>query len=324
MKIFISWSGSRSRAAAEVLGTYLPFILQDVKPFVSSHDLSSGGRWSTQLAKELDEASFGIICLTPDNLHSDWILFEAGALTKHIEGRACCLLLQHLGPADISGPLAQFQNRLFTRLEFAKLVADLNGCLAAPVAQGSLQLIFEKWWPDIDALIRDALGKEGPPPASSRREPINILEELLLRVRDIQKQVEDRGTSRSSDLLSGAASDRATRPEFIVSFKRIGSSIPDTAFSLDEFITFQMFLDDIYTDFLAELVPSSSYGSAWVLRDVETGGVVIHARMRSRGPVEPGIRDHRKLIEVGIRRGSTLEAIPLRKANGRPKAASVK
>src|ERR1043166_9866287 len=132
MRVFISWSGEASRAVAELLWKYLACMLQDLRPFVSSHDLSSGARWSTQLAKELEEASFGIICLTPDNLHSDWILFEAGGLTKHVGGRACCLLLQNLNPADISGPLAQFQNCPFSETGFAKLVTDLNSLLPSP------------------------------------------------------------------------------------------------------------------------------------------------------------------------------------------------
>jgi len=72
-------------------------------------------RWSIELSKELEAASFGILCLTPDNLNSAWLLFEAGALTKHAEGRACCLLFGGLRPADVSGPLSQFRIALLIR-----------------------------------------------------------------------------------------------------------------------------------------------------------------------------------------------------------------
>ena len=76
--------------------------------------------------RELGDSSFGIICLTRDNLLTPSLLFEAGALSKQIEIRAHALLLNGLGPADVAMPLAQFQNRVFAKEEFIALVRDLN------------------------------------------------------------------------------------------------------------------------------------------------------------------------------------------------------
>ena len=288
-------------------------MLQDVRPFVSSHDLASGARWSTELSRELDEAAFGIICLTPDNLHSDWILFEAGALTKHVEGRACCLLFQQLGPADVSGPLAQFQNRRFDRSEFAKLLSDLNILLPAPLAETNLVMIFEKWWPDLESNIQAALAQSPPSSESAKREPTDIFDELLVRVRNIQHQMEGVATTSgpAREITPAILSfERAFAEDqfFMVSFGRFDSNGPEILVRLDPQITFQSFLNEMYNH-ISDEVPPYTYGMVWVFRDVETGAIVSHARMHAETRARSEIADQRRLTDVGIRPGSKLEAI---------------
>lgn len=191
MKVFISWSGEPSRRVADLLRKYLPCMIQDLEPFMSQHDLASGGRWTEQLSKELEQSNFGIVCLTPDNLQSPWILFEAGALTKHVGGRACCLLLRGLGLADVSGPLSQFQNRTFTREEFQKLLFDMNELLDESLEEPNLQMIFDKWWPDLNEEVTAALADPKlDAPIEHKRDQSDVLEELLLRVRNIQRSLE--------------------------------------------------------------------------------------------------------------------------------------
>ncbi len=43
-------------------------VINAVKPFLSS-DIEKGVRWSDKIANQLQDCSFGIICLTPNNLH---------------------------------------------------------------------------------------------------------------------------------------------------------------------------------------------------------------------------------------------------------------
>jgi len=170
MKVFVSWSGDLSRNVAEVLRTHLPRIIQGLDVFMSKHDMESGGRWSIQLAEELEEARFGILCLTPDNLDSPWILFEAGALTKHVEGRACGLLFGNLGPEDIVGPLSQFQNRSFTPEEFGALLADLNAGLPRPLSEQDLALTLRKWWADIESACTRTLEETRPTQKTAKQQ----------------------------------------------------------------------------------------------------------------------------------------------------------
>src|SRR6266403_3949719 len=85
MKVFISWSGPISNKVAVLLRDWLPSVIQAVEPYVSSEDIDKGARWSTDIAKELEAAHFGILCITPDNISAPWINFEAGALSKALD-----------------------------------------------------------------------------------------------------------------------------------------------------------------------------------------------------------------------------------------------
>lgn len=191
MKVFISWSGDISREVAETLHKFLPCMIQGLHVFMSKHDIESGGRWSLQLAKELDESGFGIICLTPDNLQSPWLLFEAGALTKHVEGRACGLLLNGLKPTDVTGPLSQFQNRPFEKNEFRLLLRDINSRVSNPLSDQQLDMVFEKWWPDIKQGYEEALKNVvSSPKVGVQRDQKDILEEILIKVRGVERRLE--------------------------------------------------------------------------------------------------------------------------------------
>jgi TIR domain len=201
MRVFISWHGDLSRRVAETLRTYLPVMMQGVDIFMSEHDLGSGSRWSLELAKELEESSFGILCLTPDNLASLWILYEAGALTKHIEGRACGLLIRPLNHADIEGPLTQFQNRIFSKEGLRPLLRDINTTNPNQLLLPQLDMIFEKWWPDLErgyeAALKESAGQTHKPPRDQR----DLLEEMLTRIRAIERTLDLREIRTDSVLV---------------------------------------------------------------------------------------------------------------------------
>jgi len=124
-RVFISWSGEQSRKVAAALHRYLPCMIR-VTVFMSEHDIGSGRRWARQLSEALADSNFGVMCLTPDNINSPWILFEAGALTKHLEMAACGLLCAGLEPTHISGPLSQFQHQRFDRSGILRMLAEVN------------------------------------------------------------------------------------------------------------------------------------------------------------------------------------------------------
>ena len=183
MDIFISCSGPRSGAAAEALRTWLPKIINAFKPWLSSADIDKGARWSSDIAVRLESAKAGIICLTPGNLHSDWILFEAGALSKTIQKTYVCPLLIDLEPTDVKGPLAQFQASRVVKGDVLKLIKTLNSGLDQDaLSDGHIEEAFEVWWPKLDSQLKTlpTEGTSAQPPRTDR----DVLEEILGFVRN--------------------------------------------------------------------------------------------------------------------------------------------
>jgi hypothetical protein len=127
MKVFISWSGDRSRAIADVLRRWLPSVLQAVRPYFSPDDVAKGSRWSSEIAKELDASRIGLLVITPENQEAPWLLFEAGALAKNLNrSKVCPLLFGGMEPTDVKGPLVQFQAAQFSKEEVKRVMKMIN------------------------------------------------------------------------------------------------------------------------------------------------------------------------------------------------------
>ena len=115
MKVFLSWSGHKSHQVALVFRDWLPSVIQSITPYVSSEDIDKGARWSTDIAKELEDSSFGILCVTKENLEAPWLLFEAGALSKMMDKASVCPFIFDLKRAEVKGPILQFQSTIFEK-----------------------------------------------------------------------------------------------------------------------------------------------------------------------------------------------------------------
>jgi hypothetical protein len=127
VKIFISWSGDESKDIALILKEWIPSVIQVAEPYVSSEDIDKGARWASDISKELDDSSFGIICLTKSNLNAPWINFEAGALGKKVADGMVCPFLYKIKPSEISGPILQFQSTNSDhRDDVFKLIKSIN------------------------------------------------------------------------------------------------------------------------------------------------------------------------------------------------------
>src|SRR5258705_10132077 len=139
MKIFISWSGDRSKHIAAALKQVLPFVLQGEEIFMSELDITPGDRWGNKLNQKLEECSFGIICLTPENLTAPWLLFESGALSKAVNESHVVPYILELKPTDIEWPLAQFQATVVDKPGTFKLFTSINKNREAPFSDFDLK-----------------------------------------------------------------------------------------------------------------------------------------------------------------------------------------
>lgn len=151
--VFISWSGQRSKWAAEALRDWLPLVLQAARPWMSEADIDKGSRGLDEVGRALEGMKIGIICLTPENLDARWILYEAGALSKTLDAktRLCTYLLAGLQFQNVQAPLGMFQATKAEKEETRKLVHTINKALdGEPVPEQNLDAVFDGMWPRLE------------------------------------------------------------------------------------------------------------------------------------------------------------------------------
>ena len=150
---------------AAALRDWLPGVLQTVEPWLSSEDMPLGTRWASDIARVLQDVDVGILCLTPENLNSPWLLYEAGALSKRLEGSFLCPYALDLSPADIPLPLAQFQCARANKEDTYRLLMTLNSVGNGPhLSEQVLHRVFEANWPWLEKRIRGLAALTPAPP----------------------------------------------------------------------------------------------------------------------------------------------------------------
>lgn len=187
MKVFISWSGKRSKALANALRGWLPMALQYVEPWVSDKDISAGDRWAQAIAGELDSSNFGIICVTPENLHSEWVLFESGALSKSMLDAKVIPLLYGLEISDLSGPLSQFQAQKLEESGVMEIVKSINNVSETKTSEQIVEQLVPALWPRLKEALETIPDTE--PSEKHVRTQHEILEELVTSVRGVNSRM---------------------------------------------------------------------------------------------------------------------------------------
>lgn len=212
MNIFVSWSGKLSHDIALILKEYLPLIINQVTPFVSSEDIKKGNNWNSEIADKLKSTDFGILCLTKENLTSPWLLFEAGALSKNIEkSKVCSVLFDNLKQSEIETPLSLFQTTKFEKSDFAKLMLSINDSLEEHKLQKELlNKSFDKWWPELEEKINKVTKEYFPKKPQIKKD--NTLTEILNNTKFISKVVSRFNYNLPSDSLDFARYDDETEP----------------------------------------------------------------------------------------------------------------
>jgi len=188
LKVFISWSGDRSRVAALALREWLPLVLHYVQPWLSDRDIAAGERWAVEIGRELEGTQFGLIVLTSDNLSAPWILFEAGALSKAFTASHVCPYLIDLEFKDVSGPLSQFQAKKSDRVSTLELLESVNAKAQTPIDGQRLAELFDALWPRLEARLKAIPVAKGP--EAKARSQAQVLEELVVATRRMEARLD--------------------------------------------------------------------------------------------------------------------------------------
>lgn len=190
MKVFLSWSGQRSKEVANLLSDWLCCVIQASRPWISTRDLDRGSLWFGEINYQLKDTTVGIICLTQENKTRPWILFEAGALAKGLSTSRVCTLLVDLEPKDIEDPLAQFNHTFPTRESVLGLVKTLNSTLASNGLDNRiLEQVFNTYWPQFESRFASILASLEAQPPSKPRPKEDVLGEILENTRMLNSRI---------------------------------------------------------------------------------------------------------------------------------------
>jgi hypothetical protein len=267
MKVFLSWSGARSKAVAGALAWWLPQTIQAVEPWISS-DMDKGARWSPEIASQLEATRVGIVCLTRDNLAAPWLVFEAGALSKTKDAYVCTFLLD-VTAADVEPPLGQFQHTLFEKGDVRRLLETINKDVHKGGERGlsdtALSDSFDMWWPKLEQRLRAV---QPSATARTKRPERELLEEVLEIVRGLQRP-------------SASPSPSAGSPSEWPAFRIKGS----TVISVQEV---KAVLKDAFPDGLV-VQGNTADPDHWVLVVAREEGIDLEDVRRAVGPAAPDL-----------------------------------
>lgn len=238
MKIFVSWSGQRSKAVAELISDWLKCVIQASQPWISTRDIDRGAIWFSEISDKLKDVSVGVVCLTQENKEKPWILFETGALAKGLTTNRVCTFLIDLNPEDLQDPLAQFNHTLPDKGSIWELTRTINDCLDdKSLDERILKQVFGTYWPKFDEDFKRALNENPPSEVVPPRTEQDILSEILTntrrlshRIRDLESEVHNKSNKRFINQMKSVDYEKNIKNKII-------SLIDSGKYSEDEIIS---------------------------------------------------------------------------------------
>ena len=190
MKVFLSWSGERSRQVADLLDDWLQCVLQAVDPWMSSKDIDRGALWFSEISDQLADTAVGVVCLTKENRNKPWILFESGALAKGISSNRVCTFLIDLKPTDVENPLAQFNHTKPNKNSLWELVRTINSTLEEKkLKEKILEKVFETYWPEFDKNFKKIIKDTPEGEVIETRSENDLLVDVLSSIRTMDRRM---------------------------------------------------------------------------------------------------------------------------------------
>ena len=159
-------------------------MIQRLQVFTSERDIAAGTRWANVLDENLAKVTFGIVCVTEENIKAPWLNFEAGGMANAISRPRVTPVLIGLGTSDVTAPLSLLNMVTADRAGIWRLVQSLNEAehdIALPV--DILTSTFDAFWNRIEDAITAAKGMPTEQPSAGPRPIEEMVEEILNIVR---------------------------------------------------------------------------------------------------------------------------------------------
>lgn len=200
-KVFISWSGQQAKQVAIVWRDLLSHLFDTVVPFMSEADIGAGERPLPKIEAELEQTRFGIIVMTQENQNSQWLNFEAGALSKNVPdavNRVAPSLVDFELKSDATGPLSQFQANLLDRDGIENILVSI--AKVVDVNADALRRRFDYAW-NAEYRERFSAARNAQTGAQGHRDQRQVLDEILTIARGLLRNVEAPASDTSGLLV---------------------------------------------------------------------------------------------------------------------------
>ncbi|MEG6127009.1 toll-Interleukin receptor [Enterobacter asburiae] len=256
MKVFISWSGQRSKVVAEIFSDWLKCVIQASQPWISTRDIDRGAIWFSEINDKLKDVSVGVVFLTQENKNKPWILFETGALAKGLTTNRVCTFLIDLNPEDLQDPLAQFNHTAPNENSVWELTRTINTCLVEKALdERILKQVFNTYWPQFEQSFETALHDFPPDEVIPPRSEQDILSEILNNTRVLTQRVRALENSKNeiSDIITENKYVSKKKASWSLQ-KKISDMIKSGTYSEDEMVSSLVEISDAHTDYIRDLV----------------------------------------------------------------------
>jgi hypothetical protein len=164
LEVFVSWSRAASYQAAGAFQEWLPAVVPGVRTWTSSADITKGAPWFSSISAQLSKSESCLIMITPDNIGSPWLFYEAGAIAHAMPGALICPYLIGVKPGELSGtPLGQYQVTVFDKDDTWLLIRVLNARLPSPHHEDVLRGNFDARWPSLEGRLAEVAASATKP-----------------------------------------------------------------------------------------------------------------------------------------------------------------
>lgn len=192
LNIFISWSGITGKQIAEKLKYLMVNVMQfaDGEVFLAPADISKGKAWRDELRTRLLESNSGIFILTPDTKPSEWMAFEAGAVSTKAGQKCLIPLLFGTSEGTIPKYLTEYQFANFHKEDYKDVFSSLG--MTDKLSQERIDCFWELFEPHCSRVVEDASKKAIELEERLRNDPDqhNEWQELLKVASSIQELAE--------------------------------------------------------------------------------------------------------------------------------------